>query len=149
MAFSVFIELLDNLSTNTKPIWGIMSSQHMIEHLIQAVQLSNGKITFNECMNPSEKLSVLKRILMSPRPMPKNFVNTVIGSELKPLEYKNLEETIDVLMSELNEIDNFYDSNPEATPTNPTFGPLNKEEWIQFHKKHLTHHFTQFGLIIE
>jgi hypothetical protein len=43
----------------------------------------------------------------------------------------------------------FNEEKKEALPINPTFGPLNKEEWLQFHKKHLTHHFTQLGLIEE
>jgi oxepin-CoA hydrolase/3-oxo-5,6-dehydrosuberyl-CoA semialdehyde dehydrogenase len=48
------------------------------------------------------------------------------------------------------EVDNYYNyfnENPDAVLMNPTFGELNKDEWEQFHKKHLTHHLTQFGLI--
>ena len=45
MALSFYIEKLNNLSVDTKPVWGKMTSQHMVENLIQSVQLSNGKIT--------------------------------------------------------------------------------------------------------
>lgn len=138
---------LDKLSEQTKPLWGIMTPQHMIEHLIAAVQMSNGKVEFKECMNPEKKLPVLKKILMSPRPLPKNFVNTVIGEGLKPLLLPNLDNAKKNLKEELNNFYKYFESNPSAKPLNPTFGPLNKEEWAQFHKKHFTHHFTQFGLI--
>ena len=82
-------------------MWGIMSAQHMVEHLIQAVQLSNGTLDNKECMNPPEKLNVLKRFLLSSRPMPKNFVNPVIGSELKPLINSSLQNAIKKLKVEI------------------------------------------------
>ena len=140
---------LDKLSSNAKPIWGKMTSQHMVEHLIEAVKLSNGKIELTECMNPPEKLPLMKRFLMSTRPLPKNFVNTVIGADLKPLIYQSLEEAIEHLHLELSQIDEYFKNNPGSTPMNPTFGPLNKEEWLQFHRKHFQHHFAQFGLTEE
>jgi hypothetical protein len=40
----------------------------------------------------------------------------------------------------------YFEENPDSIFINPTFGPLNKEEWERFHIKHLTHHLTQFGL---
>lgn len=138
---------LRSITASTKPLWGKMTAQHMIEHLCQAVKISNGKLINTECMNPDEKLSILKRFLNSSRPLPQNFVNTVVGSELKPLTNQNISEAINELEREINEIDKFFDLNIEAKPINPTFGPLNKDEWIQFHKKHFTHHMKQFGLL--
>ena len=135
------------LNESTKPLWGIMSSQHMVEHLSQAVMLSNGRLFNDKCMNPEEKLPVLKRVLMSKIALPKGFVNTVIGAELKPLKNRSLESAIKELNSELNLIDHYFVQNPNARPINPTFGPLNKEEWLQFHNKHFAHHFSQFGLL--
>ncbi len=126
-----------------------MTAQHMVEHLCQAVQLSNGNFVINECMTPVEKLPLLKRVLMSHRPLPKNFTNTVVGAELKTLIHRNLNEAIEALQKEISEIDIYFEKNSEAKPVNPTFGPLNKEEWNQFHNKHFTHHLTQFGLIKE
>lgn len=141
------LHLLDELTKESKPVWGAMTAQHMVEHLYQSVQLSNGSIELDECMSPDEKLPILKRILMSDRPLPKNFVNTVIGEGVKPLIFENLEKSILGLKKELEKVVTFFEQTPEATPMNPTFGPLNKEEWIQFHKKHFQHHFSQFGLL--
>jgi len=149
MIFSEFTDQLENLSIESKPHWGIMTPQHMVEHLTQAVELSNGKFLITDCMNPPEKLPTLKRILMSSRPLPKGFVNTVIGAELKPLSKKNLDSAKKELFIQLINFIEYFTKNPEAKPSNPTFGPLSKEEWIVFHKKHFTHHLTQFGLIGE
>ena len=144
--FNQFLTKLENLKADTRPQWGKMTAQHMVEHLITAVQMSNGKVHF-KCFNPPEKLPALRRFLMSDRPLPRNFVNPVIGPDILPLQYPGLEETKEILESEINDYYNFFELNPNVKPTNVTFGELNKEEWDQFHKKHFTHHLTQFKLL--
>jgi oxepin-CoA hydrolase/3-oxo-5,6-dehydrosuberyl-CoA semialdehyde dehydrogenase len=124
-----------------------MSAQHMVEHLILAVQSSNGNFILNEFITPPEKLNVMKRFLLSNRPLPKNFTNTIIGEGLKPLIYSNLEIAKHKLLEEINNFEEYFKKNSEAKPINATFGPLNYKEWIAFHNKHFTHHLTQFGLI--
>jgi hypothetical protein len=149
MTFDNFVQLLKNLNENTSPIWGKMTAQHMIEHLVRAVQISNGKENFDICINPPEKFPVLKRILASPKPLTRNFVNYIIGEGLQPLIYENLELAKESLNIEIENFEQFFKQNPKATPMNVTFGPLNHDEWILFHNKHFTHHLMQFGLIEE
>ncbi len=140
------LELLTNLHRDTKQLWGKMSAQHMIEHLILTVRISNGKSKI-ECFNPPEKIPILKRFLMSARPLPKEFINPLIGEGLVPLEYENLEEAKLVLEKELQFYYKYFENHPDASLVNPTFGELNKNEWDVFHEKHFTHHFGQFGII--
>ena len=144
-----YTKYLDDLSDKTQPLWGEMTPQHMLEHLIKAVQSSNGELTFDECMNPKEKYQLLNRILLSKKVLPKHFVNTVIGKGLKPLLYNGLEEAKERLILEINNFYKYFETHDNSKPMNVTFGPLGKEEWIVFHNKHFTHHFTQFGLIGE
>jgi hypothetical protein len=141
---SSYIAHLANLLHGTRPLWGKMTLQHMIEHLILAVKSSNGKLKI-ECFNPPDKLPALKRFLMSERPLPKNFINPVIGEVLLSLEYKDLKSALNALKSEIEDYYKFFKANPDAVTTNPTFGDLNKNEWDLFHKKHFTHHLEQFG----
>ena len=141
-----YLELLAQLTPEQKPKWGIMTTQHMIEHLIQAVQTSNGKLVL-ECINDRDKLATLKRYLMSNRPLPKGFVNPYIGKRLIPLKYSSFEEAKSELEKEINDYYDFFDKKPNAKLTNVTFGELEKNEWIVFHDKYFTHHLTQFGLI--
>ena len=144
--FNKFLTNLENLKSGTQPQWGKMTAQHMVEHLITAVQMSNGQLHF-DCFNPPEKLPALKRFLMSERPLPHNFVNPVIGPDILQLQYPDIEEAKKILKSEINDYHSFFELNAEAKPTNVTFGELNKDEWDQFHKKHFTHHLTQFNLL--
>lgn len=140
------IKLLVNLRSDTKQLWGKMTAQHMVEHLILAVRTSNGKLNIG-CFNPPEKIPTLKRFLMSGRPLPKEFINPLIGEGLLPLEYENLEEAKLVLEKELEDYYKYFEEHPDASLVNPTFGELNKNEWDVFHEKHFTHHFGQFGII--
>ena len=141
-----FLLLLEKLDPHQKPLWGKMTPQHMVEHLILAMQMSNGKLKL-ECINPPEKIPTLKRFLMSSRPMPKLFVNPFIGEDLRPLENSSLEEAMAKLKNEVNDYELFFENNPGVKPVNVTFGELDEEEWNFFHKKHFTHHLSQFGLL--
>jgi len=144
--FNQFLKQLETLKKDDKALWGKMTPQHMVEHLILAVKMSNGILNL-ECFNPAEKIPVLKRFLMSGRPLPKLFINPVIGAELSPLEYSSLGEAKEKLKEEIDNYYSFFKSNPDAKTVNVTFGELNKEEWDIFHKKHFEHHLSQFGLV--
>jgi len=122
-----------------------MSAQHMVEHLILAVRTSNGKLNVG-CFNPPEKWPTLKKYLLSSRPLPQDFVNPIIGTNLLPLEFESLEKALTVLRTEVEDYYKFFEMNPDALKLNPTFGELNKAEWEIFHEKHFTHHFKQFGI---
>lgn len=142
-------ELLQNLrklNKNTKPHWGKMTAQKMVEHLINTFLVSSGQMK-TECFSEEVKLPVLKKILMSDRPMPKGFDSPANKKVPQDYQFENIDEAKRILIKEVNNYYKYFDENPDAKLMNPTFGELNKEEWEQFHKKHLTHHLTQFGLI--
>lgn len=137
---------LSNLHTDSKPVWGKMSAQHMIEHLLFSLRISNGKLSVG-CFVPEERWSTMKKVLMSDRSLPKNFINPIIGENLLPLEFENLHHAKENLIKEFSDFAGYFKENPAATFLNPTFGELNGIEWMQFHKKHFQHHFEQFGLL--
>ncbi len=145
MLQNFFNEIL-KLEEDQKPLWGKMTPQHMVEHLILSVKMSNGKLTL-KCINPPLKLPFLKKFLMSERPMPKLYVNPVIGEDLQPLKFNSLNQAQEKLKRETDDYEKFFSDNPDATPVNVTFGKLNKKEWDVFHQKHFTHHLKQFGLL--
>jgi len=140
------LELLDNLKEDTGQLWGKMSAQHMVEHLIYAVRTGNGKLNIG-CFNPPDKWPTLKRFLLSSRPFPREFINPIIGENLFPLQYENLEEAKKILEEEIKDYYRYFEENRDALLLNPTFGELNGSEWEAFHEKHFTHHFSQFGLL--
>ncbi|MFH1195786.1 MAG: hypothetical protein V1720_08725 [bacterium] len=140
------VSLVDNLTEDRLPIWGRMTHQHMIEHLISVLRISCGELSIG-CMIPQERWDLMKRVLMSDKPLPKDFVNPLIGADLLDLEYDDLNSAIIILKEYFEKFLKYFENNPDAVLLNPTFGELNFQQWIQFHKKHFTHHFKQFGLI--
>lgn len=139
------LKKLDNLTIETKPLWGKMTAQHMVEHLIFAFRMSNGKLKL-ECANPPEKLPTIKRLMLSGRPLPQNYINPAIGENLLPLRFESLEKAKEILAEEIIAHYKYFEENPDAVQTNVTCGDLNKGEWEIFHQKHFTHHLRQFGI---
>jgi hydroxymethylglutaryl-CoA reductase len=138
---------LNQLKVDAKPLWGKMSPQHMVEHLILTFRICNGTKEI-EIITEDRLLPIQKRFLLSSRPLPKLFINPVIGENLLPLEFESINTAQETLIFELTKYEEYFDLNPESKPAHPVFGYLNKSEWDVFHKKHFEHHFSQFGITI-
>ncbi len=139
------VQLVFELDDSTKPGWGQMSAQHMVEHLVLTFRISNGKLV-TECAFSEGRQAAMKRFLNSDKPMPRDFTNPLIGPDLKPLMFPGLDVARNELIKEVEDFYRYFDTHPESTPVNPTFGPLTFQEWLIFHRKHMTHHLTQFSL---
>ena len=66
---------------------------------------------------------------------------------LKPLHIKSLDEAKDALLQAYDEFEVFFRENPDAVTKNAVFGELNYFEWKLMNRKHINHHFEQFGLL--
>ena len=141
-----FLKKLEELKPDQKALWGKMTAQHMVEHLIYTVQMGNGKLKV-KCASPPERLPTLKSFLLSDKPFPKLYINPVIGPGLVELKCLDIEEAKEKLKEEVSVYYNYFKENPDAKPVHVIFGELNKEEWEIVHQKHFTHHLSQFGLI--
>jgi oxepin-CoA hydrolase/3-oxo-5,6-dehydrosuberyl-CoA semialdehyde dehydrogenase len=139
------LNALTELKEDQKPLWGKMTSQHMVEHLYKAIQSSINEIYLN-VFTEERKIPVLKKFLLGARPLPKEFMNPAIGPDLLPLEFTDLNSAIKELGKIMKRYDQFFIENPLFKTPHPVFGHLTKEEWDIFHQKHFTHHLAQFGL---
>ncbi len=134
------------LKTDTIPVWGSMTSQHMLEHMLLPLEIAQGKLVV-EVITPAEKVEKTKLLfLMSEAPLKRGFPAPFLKEGLQDLKYSNLEEAGLALKNEIDSFIKYWNENPESKFNHPVFGPLNKEEWIRFQTKHFTHHFTQFGI---
>lgn len=138
---------LDQLTIDSKPLWGKMSAQHMVEHLVLTFRISNGSMEV-EIVTDDRMLPIQKRFLLSSKPLPKLFINPVIGENLVPLEFDNIESAKKELIDAIDKYEEHFITDSGSTPAHPVFGLLNKTEWDVFHKKHFEHHFAQFGIEI-
>lgn len=141
-------EIVSKLKVDDKPEFGIMTPQHMVEHLAFVVSFSNGKEP-QQHYYPTEKEQKIKAFIIgTDNDMPMGFKSPVLPTEgLPTLKHSNLINAIDNLKTELNDFDNYFINHPSDKPINPTMGELNYKEWVRFHNRHFTHHFKQFRLL--
>ncbi|MFY0593482.1 hypothetical protein [Roseivirga sp.] len=140
--------LLDNLSQEDAPNWGLMTPHHMLEHLIVTFKMSIGRINI-PVVSKEEDFPRLKAYLMKDSPMRRSVPSPTGKNELQPLRSANLEEAKAKLLKEIESFVGFMDSNPEFLANHPYGGPMTAQEWFLFHRKHFKHHFIQFGLMAD
>lgn len=137
---------IGKLNNDTPAYFGIMTAQHMIEHLTITVKLSYGRIKLPD-FEPSEKQLAQKHALLNtPVDFPKGILAPGIGDNLLALRYPDLETAKTELLKSIDGYNNHFDEYPEAMTIHPRFGKLSHEEWERFHRKHFMHHFKQFGI---
>jgi hypothetical protein len=131
------------LQPDTPAVWGKMTSQQMVEHLIDQVQYTNGKKEpFCEVLekeaNKAKQINIYTDVEI-PR-------NVVFGTPQEQLIYPDLPSAIQRLLAELDDFDQYF-AKPGRTAIHGGFGPMNYKEWLIWHSKHFFHHLKQFGLI--
>lgn len=154
---SPFIELnsftlkkvLASLSESSKPRWGLMSAQNMVEHLEHFLHLSVGKeiVDVKVDLNAQEQ-ERLKDWLYKHKPISQGLKYPGLPLEANaPLKHKDLSAAKKSLLKSYEDFSIYYKELPEAQHAHPLFGPINKEMWELFHAKHFTYHFNQFGIL--
>jgi len=137
--------LLSILQPQTPALWGRMNAQNMIEHLVEAVEYTNGK-RVAELQVPVDMADKQRKDLVNSDFVIPNDVAGYLPDATKAKRFKDLSTAIDELNNELDTFETFFKTEG-ATAIHFEFGPMNHREWIIWHGKHFTHHFKQFGLL--
>ena len=66
---------------------------------------------------------------------------------LDDLKHEDLATANENLRKQREEYLEYFKEHPDANIKNMVFGELNRYEWYLLERKHLNHHFEQFGLI--
>lgn len=142
-----FIDFLKSADHSSAPLWGKMNFQQMVEHMIDSLQIGNGKIKKTTIVTPVEFLEKAKTFMLSDKPFRENTKNVEMPEEPATLKYKDIDTAIAILENELKDFFDFFDNNPNQIVLNSIFGELKYEEWLHLLHKHSTHHLKQFGII--
>jgi len=141
-------ECLSKLSEDAKPKWGIMTAQHMIEHLEYTYKIAAGEIQDFEIATPEKILEKVKNSLYNYKKFPQNSQFPLLEKDtLDTLKYGDLATAIEKFKGQREAYLDYFKERPDATLRNMVFGDLNKYEWYLMERKHLNHHFDQFGLL--
>ena len=141
------IAYLQRLNPVTKPHWGKMNVQQMIEHFAgDAVRNASGRLKIDTIMTPPENLERMREFMMSNKPFKENTKNPLMGEEAAALHFKTVQGAIGALQQELIYFFEAFEKNPDLLTRNPFFGDLNFEQNVQLLYKHALHHLRQFGV---
>jgi len=139
-------EKLNALTESTKPKWGLMTAQHLVEHFEFFMQQALGKIPC-EIKTPEKYLERTQDSLWNYRPMPKKFEHPVLRKgEVEDLRFGSLEEAKTEYWKTYDELELFFKENPKATVPSNVFGNVTRYEWKLMEGKHYALHFEQFGI---
>lgn len=140
-------EKLLGLTEETKANWGIMTAQHMAEHLEYFTLFGLGTVP-SEILTPEKYLEKTQDSLWNFRAMPKKFDHPMLKKGVvEDLRFGSLDEAKDALIKALKGVEEKFKTDADFQAKNPVFGYLNRYEWDLFCRKHIQHHFEQFGLV--
>jgi hypothetical protein len=138
--------LLKKLGASDEPKWGLMSAQHMVEHLSGVIMISNGRFEA-PAMYDIEKLEKnYNYIIKEKNRLKRNTKAPILPEKPLPLRFASLDEAKEKLQKSIDSFFVFYEMNPESEQMHPAFGMLNFEDWVYFHSIHAQYHLDQFGL---
>ncbi len=141
-------ECLSKLSETNQPKWGIMTPQHMIEHLEYTYKIAAGDIQDFEIATPEKILDKVHASLYNYQKFPQNSQFPQLEKDtLDDLKHSDLQTAIEKFKEQRQRYIAFFKENPEAKLKNLVFGELNRYESYLLERKHLNHHFEQFGLL--
>ena len=141
-------ECLSNLKADVKPKWGIMTPQHMIEHLEYTYKIASGDIQDFEIATPEKILEKVHHSLYNYDKFPLNSQFPQLEKDkLEDLKHPDLETAIEKFKVQRERYIEYFKEHPEAKLKNLVFGELNKYESYLLERKHLNHHFEQFNLL--
>lgn len=141
------INLLQKLDPEQAPNFGLMTPQHMVEHLVLIT-----KTTLKRRGAPTETPS--KRELGFKQFIENGAVfqhrqSDKTKEDLPPLKYASLEEARSKVPEAIERFYKTFEENPDFNIYNPFMGELNFSEMELFHFQHYRYHCWQFGLIEE
>lgn len=135
---------LSTLKADSKPLFGKMNGQQMIEHLSFLMQVSNGKINADYFVE-DEKSKRRKAFLDTDGELQIGFKAPLLSEEPIPEKFDTIQDSLDDLLLQIDDFTTHFKT--VKIENHPFFGELDFEYWKKFHVKHFTHHFKQFNLL--
>jgi len=120
----------------------------MIEHLEFSYLVAANEIQDFEIATPDKHIEKVAATLYNYQEMPRNYAMPLMKQgALESLKHEDLSTAITHFWEARTRYLDYFKNNPKATTKNPVFGYLDKFEWTLQERKHVNHHFKQFGLL--
>ena len=111
-ALNGHIEAMRSLDPTRAPLWGIMSAQHMVEHIAETMRL-----TRTACVDikPGARLrhtlqyAFFRTYLRTDLRLPRGVAHPLYGHRLLPLVSPDIDSAIGTIGSEMAELEHFFE----------------------------------------
>jgi hypothetical protein len=120
---------LSQLTATTKPLWGTMTAQRMVEHLTDTLRIATGKNPQKRAI-PEEKLPSMLRFLEGDKEMAPNIAVDFATPDMKERN-EELELAIDEFVDEWLAFEELFSEQENHTAIHPFYGSLNGEQWLR------------------
>jgi hypothetical protein len=141
------IDRLNKLQADSKPLWGGMTAQQMVEHLATTIKISSGKLALQQRTTVEEGNAIKAQIVYTDMEFPMGLKSPTIPDGPPVYEHEDLSKAVGALKLELADFNLRYKENPDATHVHPRLGAMTHAEWLILHGKHFKHHFKQFDIL--
>lgn len=136
--------VLDRLKPDQEPLFGIMTPQEMVEHLLFFVEISSGLHPQVQFFSDDRALKNKQYLIYGAQELSPGIKMPLLNGMPQELQYRDLGEACTALIQATVQFNHAAES-PDYV--HPALGLMSRAEWQVFHDKHFTHHFKQFGLI--
>ena len=139
---------LAKLTENARVNWGIMTPQHMVEHLEQQFRFGAAEKGDFEILTPVEHLDKFREAVFNHKPFPNEHKHPLMKvGQNEDLMHPDLQTAKQKLIQAYDAYEHYFKENPDARTKNVVFGMMDKFEWDLLSTKHFNHHFEQFGIL--
>lgn len=137
------VNRINQLTPQTKPLWGKMSSDQMLAHCNVTYELVfDTKHPKPGAFKKFMLKAFVKKIVVNEAPYPKN---SRTAPEFLITTTKNFEPEKKRLIEHIQKTQQLGETHFHNKESH-SFGPLTKTEWNNMFYKHLKHHLSQFGV---
>jgi oxepin-CoA hydrolase/3-oxo-5,6-dehydrosuberyl-CoA semialdehyde dehydrogenase len=138
-------ELLTKLTASSQPKFGIMTPQHMVEHLTWVTKSSLARNGQPEA-EPTDSQKYFRKFI-SKGAIFKHRESDKAKEDLPKLKYESLQEAIEKIPDAVDRLYQTFEQKPDYKSYNPMMGEFDFDDHELFHYEHYKYHFYQFGLI--
>ncbi|MBP6004619.1 MAG: DUF1569 domain-containing protein [Pyrinomonadaceae bacterium] len=137
------IERVNKLSGDESPLWGKMTVNQMVSHLVQG-----GELPFEASLPDKSTLlsrTIIKPLILYVMPMPKEVkVSADFDQQANGRRPEEFEADRERLISSINKLGELPADH--KCQYHPMFGAMSAKEWALIVHKHVDHHLKQFGV---
>ena len=137
--------LLQQLDPSTKPAFGLMTAQHMVEHISGSLGFASKRS--GEPENPPTENQLKFQAYLATGPVIKHRPSDKTSADLPPLKMDSMEAAVALFQPAIDAFYAHYEAHPDFKPYAPFMGELDFETIQNFIYEHTRYHLWQFGLL--